>query len=197
MRSTLLALLISSAWAIGGEYNAKLSVGDTAPAWNDLPGTDGKKHSLADLADKPAVVVIFTCNTCPTANDYEERIEAVAKKYGDKVAVVAINVNSVVGDRLPAMIDRADRQKYTYPYLHDASQKIARAYGAEYTPEFFVLNDKRKIVYMGAMDDRSKAADAKENYLNPAIEAALAGKVAAKGEVLARGCRIRWTRESK
>jgi len=200
MRSTLLTSLALSAIVSsihGGEYNLKLSVGDTAPAWKDLAGTDDKTHSLADFADSPAVLVVFTCNTCPTANDYEDRIEAVKKKYAGKLAVVAINVNTIVGDRLPAMTERATDRKYTYPYLSDPSQKIAKAYGAEYTPEFFVLDKARKVVYMGAMDDKSKASDVRENYLEPAIEAALAGKAAPKGETIARGCRIRWLRESK
>ena len=197
MRIALVTVLAVSMTAFCGEFNRKLSVGDAAPAWKDLAGTDGKKHSLSDFADLPAVLVIFTCNTCPTANDYEDRIEAVKKKYAGKLGVVAINVNAIVGDRLPAMTERAESQKYTYPYLTDPSQKIAKAYGAEYTPEFFVLDKARKVVYMGAMDDRSKASDVKENYLDPAIDAALAGKSAAKGEVIARGCRIRWARESK
>src|SRR5262245_14818706 len=77
----------------GGKYNKKVSIGETAPAWTDLPGTDGKKHSLADLKDKDVVVVVVTCNHCFVAVAYEDRIVAFTRKYGSKVGVVAINVS--------------------------------------------------------------------------------------------------------
>ena len=89
-----------------GEYNPVLNIGDAAPAWEDLPGVDGKTHSLADLKKKPVVVVVFTCNSCPYAVDYEDRINAFAKKYAGetgRVAVAAINVNHVPADSLAKM----------------------------------------------------------------------------------------------
>src|SRR5215203_5635824 len=99
-----LALILSVAASSGGEFNKVLSVGDAAPVFEGLDGTDGTKHSLADFKDKSAIVVIFTCNSCPVANLYEERIAALAKKYADgpdaKVAVVAINPNVVPEDRM-------------------------------------------------------------------------------------------------
>src|SRR5687768_14864248 len=137
---------------LAGEFNKKLSIGDPAPAWKDLPGTDGKKHALADLAGKDLVVVVFTCNSCPCSVEYEDRIIALTNKYKDKAAVVAINVNTIPDDRLPAMTKRATQRKFPFPYLYDESQHIARDYGATYTPEFFVLDRNRKVAYMGAMD---------------------------------------------
>lgn len=181
-----------------GEYNKKLNIGDPAPAWKDLPGTDGKKHSLADLKDKDAVVVVFHCNSCPIANDYEDRLIAFAKKFcgpDGKVALVAINVNTVPEDRLDKMTIRAQKKKYNFPYLYDESQKIAKDFGAQYTPEFFVLDKNRKVAYMGAMDDKSNEQEAKVNYLEPALDAALKGEKLAKGETLARGCMIRYKKE--
>jgi peroxiredoxin len=194
-RLTALTLILFAAPATAGEFNKKLSPGDPAPAWSDLPGTDGKKHSLADLKDKDVVVVVFTCNSCPVANDYEERVNAFAKKQAGpeaKVSLVAINVNTVPEDRLDQMKKRAAKQKYAYPYLYDETQKIAKDYGANYTPEFFVLDKSRKVVYMGAMDDASNEAKAKVNYLEPAVAAALKGEKPAKAETLARGCAIRF-----
>ena len=175
---------------MAGEFNKKLKLGDPAPEWKDLPGTDDKKHSLADLKEKDVVVVVFTCNSCPIANDYENRINAFARKYAapaSKVAVVAINVNTIAEDRLDKMKVRAEKKKYPYVYIYDETQKIAKDFGANYTPEFFVLDKNRKVIYMGAMDDRSNEADAKTNFLEPAVEAALKGEKAAKGETLARG----------
>lgn len=186
--------------ATAGEYNPTLSIGDVAPAWSSLPGTDGKMHSLADLKAKDVVVVIFTCNSCPAAELYEDRIIALAKKHGGpdgKAAFVAINVNLVEEDLLPAMQEKAKKKKLPYSYLIDETQKIGKAYGANYTPEFFVLDKDRKIVYMGALDDNLDPALAKANYLEAGIAAALSGKKPDKQETVARGCRVRYAKERK
>ena len=197
-------MLVMTSWltlvgvSLAGEFNEKLKIGDSAPAWVDLPGTDGKKHSLADLKEKEVVVVVFTCNSCPVANDYEARLMAFAKKYaGDdsKTAVVAINVNTVPEDRLDKMKLRAAKQKYNFAYLYDETQKIAREFGASYTPEYFVLDKNRKVVYMGAMDDTSIEKNVKVNYLEPAVEAAAKAEKPTIAETRARGCLIRFKRE--
>jgi peroxiredoxin len=187
------ALIASLAHA--GKYNNVLNIGDAAPAWKKLPGVDGKEHSLDDLKQKKVVVVVFTCNSCPVAADYEDRILAFAKKYSEQVGVVAINVNKIPEDSLVKMKERAEKKKFSFPYLFDESQQIAKDYGAAFTPEFFVLGPERKIVYMGGMDDNSNAAQVKTNYLEPAVEAALAGKKPETQEAVARGCRIRFARE--
>ena len=194
----IVALLLLSTSALAGKYNAVLSVGDRAPAWSDLEGVDGKRHSLEDLAKKDVVVVVFTCNSCPVATDYEDRIIAFSKKFtgpGSKVALVAINVNQVADDRLPKMKERAEAKGFDFPYLYDDTQKIGKAFGAAFTPEFFVLNRQRQVVYMGGMDDNSQASDVKHNYLEPAVEAALAGKQPATAEAPAIGCRVRYARQ--
>jgi peroxiredoxin len=196
----LVVALVIAGPARGGEFNKKLNIGDAAPAWENLPGTDDKTHSLADLKGKDVVVVVFTCNSCPVAVGYEDRIIALAQKYAGKegkVAVVAINVNVIEEDRLPKMRERAKEKGFTFPYLFDETQKIARAYGALYTPEFFVLNKDRKVVFMGAMDNKNKAEDAKINYLEPAVEAALKGDKPQTAETQGRGCLIRYLREKK
>ena len=187
--------LLFTTTTYAGEFNKVLSVGDAAPAWADLDGTDGKKHSLADLKDKDVVVVVFTCNSCPVAVGYEDRIVAFANKHADRVAVVAINVNTGKDDQLPEMTKRAAKKKFPFPYLYDPTQEIARKYGANYTPEFFVLDKDRKVAYLGAMDDRSPPAAAGTVFLDDAVEAALAGKKPATAETLARGCRIKFNKK--
>ena len=136
MRRCLLALALLPAVAAAGEFNKKLNIGDTAPAWKDLPGTDGKKHSLADHKDKELVVLVFTCNSCACSEEYEDRVIAFARKYKDKVALVAVNVNTIPDDRLDAMTKRATKKKFPFEYLYDETQQIARDYGATWTPEF-------------------------------------------------------------
>src|SRR5438876_9320043 len=105
------AAISAALWALAlpaaaGEYNQRLNVGDPAPAWPSLPGVDGNKHALADLRDKAAVVLVFTCNSCPVAVDYEDRIIAFVRKHAGpdgKVAVVAVNVNTIEADRRDKM----------------------------------------------------------------------------------------------
>jgi peroxiredoxin len=188
-------MVVSAGSAQAGKYNSVLSVGDPAPAWVDLPGVDDQKHSLADLKDRPVVVVIFTCNSCPIAESYEDRLIAFARKYGGKAAVVAINVNRIPEDRLPKMKERAKEKGFEFPYLYDESQKIGKLFGAEYTPEFFVLDKNRKIAYMGAMDDKSPPGMPATHFLEDAVEAVLKGQKPATAETLARGCKVRYARK--
>ena len=196
----VLAVLSVVSPIIAGEYNEVLSIGDAAPAWSDLPGTDGKKHSLSDYKSYDVVVLVFTCASCPTAVDYEDRINELAKKYGGKegkAAIVAVCVNRVKGDTLPELTERAKQREFAFDYLHDESQKIAKDYGAIFTPEFYVFNRDRKLVYMGAMDDVSDAAKVTKKYIEAAIEAALKGESPAVTETIGRGCRVRYARERK
>ncbi|MGN6547984.1 MAG: thioredoxin family protein [Aureliella sp.] len=186
--------------AFAGQYNPSVNVGDQGAAWVDLPGVDDKRHSLKDLEQRDVVVVVFTCNSCPYAVDYEERINRLAQKYqapDARVGVVAINVNKIEADQMPAMKKRAEERKFVFPYLYDESQKIAKQYGAVRTPEFFVLNKQRKIVYMGAMDDSTKEADVKTRYVEDAIAATLNGKPIAVTETPPVGCAIRYARERR
>lgn len=193
------AVLPAAAPVFAGEFNKVLKIGDAAPAWKGLDGTDGKTHALADLAAKEVVVVVFTCNSCPVAADYEDRIVALAEAHSgkeSKVAVVAINVNTGKADALPAMTARAEKRKFPFAYLYDPSQEIAKKYGASYTPEFFVLDKARKVVFMGSLDDKSPPGEPKAKFVEAAVAATLAGKKVDKAETsAAAGCRIRWDRK--
>lgn len=183
-----------------GEFNEVLSIGDQAPDWKDLPGTDGKKHSLSGLKDKQIVVLVFTCLSCPTAVDYEERINALAKQHSGadaKVAVVAVCVNRIEADRLSKLELRVKDKGLAFVYLYDESQKIAKDFGAIFTPEFYVFDHDRKLVYMGAMDDNTDPRMVKHNFVESAIVAAQKGEKPKIVETLARGCRVRYARERK
>ena len=196
----LVFIVLGSQAALAGRYNQVLSIGDEAPAWRDLPGVDGKKHSLSDMKSRDAVVVVFTCNSCPYAVDYEDRIIEFAKKHAGPdgtVGLVAINVNKVPEDRLPKMKERAEQKGFAFPYLYDETQQIAREYGAIFTPEFYVLDRERKVVYMGAMDDSSNPGKVTKRYLEAAVQAALQGELPETTETGAVGCRIRYERERR
>ena len=206
MRSTVLfftAVLMSSGLC-GAQQSTSRSelpkIGDKAPGWTDLAGTDGKKHSLAALKDQDVIVVCFTCNTCPYAVDYEDRLVALHRKYtdsGQKVRLIAINANTVPGDRMEDMQKRAKDKEFKFSYLWDETQDVARKWGAIYTPEFFVLNKERKIIYRGAMDDSTRAKDVRVKHVELAVEAALAGKTPEVTKTGARGCAIRFKRRRR
>ena len=191
-------LLPAALWA--GKFNTVLDIGDTAPAWKDLPGTDGKPHSLADLKDKDVVVVVFTCNSCPYAIDVEERLAALHKQLesSGKGALVAICSNVFKDDTLEEITARAKEQKFAFTYLHDDEKSsLANAFGARRTPEFFVLDKERKVVYMGAIDDSPDGKSVKHQYVSDAIAAVLAGKTPTVQETPPVGCLIRFAKERR
>ncbi|MCI0701653.1 MAG: redoxin family protein [Planctomycetia bacterium] len=186
-------LALTSAPTNAGKFNKKLNIGDAAPTWDKLEATDGKKYAFADFKDKDVLVVVFTCNSCIVAEGYEKRIIAFAaecNKPGSKVGFVAINVNTGKADALPAMKERWTKKKFGFTYLYDPSQQTALAYGALFTPECFVLDKNRKVVYMGSFDDKS-GGDPKVKYVEVAVASTLAGKPAETAETSpAAGCRI-------
>lgn len=172
-------------------------IGEKAPEWKQLKGTDGKLHSLAGLAGSDVVVVCFTCNSCPYSVDYEDRMIAFQQRYlasDQKVTLVAINSNLVPADSMQEMQKRAEQKKFNFAYLLDETQEVAKAYGAIYTPEFFVLNRDRRIVFKGAMDDSTNAKDVKVNFVERAVTAALNNKMPEVTSAGARGCAIRFKR---
>ncbi|MFG0263490.1 MAG: thioredoxin family protein [Novipirellula sp. JB048] len=191
----LAALLCCPPSTQAGEFNATLDIGDDAPAWEQLPGTDDQAHSLADLKAFDVVVVAFTCNSCPYAVDVEDRLIALQQRFAaQKVAIVAINVNKIEADLLPAMKQRATEKRFNFQYLFDASQQIAKEFGAKSTPEFFVLGRDRKLVYMGAFDDSPDGRNVTQPYVARAVEAALSGENPSLSETAPIGCRIRFER---
>jgi peroxiredoxin len=193
----LSAALASPVFA--GEFNKKVDIGDSGPTFEKLPGTDGKQYSSADFDKKDVLVVCVTCNKCPVAVAYEDRMIEFAKKYSakpdSKVGFVAINVNHAEADGLPKMKERADEKGFNFPYLYDESQEVGRALGASVTPEFFVLNKERKIVYMGAFDDDQK--EPKTHFLATAVDAALKGDAIATAETRARGCGVKYEKKKR
>ena len=201
MRLLVLSLFLFLATTLSaGEFNAVLDIGDPAPVWKDLPGVDGKTHSLADLKDKDFVIVVFHSCSCDVAEEYEPRIKDFVEQHAgpdSKTALVAINVSRLEEDRLPAMKQRAKAHQFNFPYLFDESQQIARDYGALWTPEFFILDRERKIAYMGGIDDTSALEFVKHQYLADALVALQQGKKPPLAETAAIGCRIRYERKRR
>ena len=158
----------------GEKPRDEFSVGDPAPNFEGLIGVDDKKLSLKDLADAKAVVVVFTCNHCPVAIAYEDRLIALQKDYADKgVQLVAINVNNMEQDKLPAMKERAEEKGFEFAYLYDPSQKVGRDFGASVTPHVFLLDGKHRLAYVGPVDDNMDESKVSKKFLRDAIDAVL------------------------
>jgi peroxiredoxin len=172
-----------------------VSIGDKVPEF-ELPDTEGAAWSAPNGAGTSATVVVFTCNHCPYALAWHERIAKVASDYaGRGVRLLAINSND--GTRYPrdsyeAMQQRVAAEDWPMPYLHDASQDVARAYGAKTTPDVFVLDPSGRLVYRGApdadYDDPAQDAD----WLRSAVDAVLAGGQPELAETRPIGCSIKW-----
>jgi len=175
-----------------GRFNKVVAIGDQAPDWTDIAGTDGKQHNLSDYKDAKVIVEVFTCNHCPVAQLYEDRLIQLQKDYEAKgVKLIAISVSKVQGDGLEDMKAKVEERGFNFPYLHDPTQTVGRAIGAQHTPQAFVLDAHRKIVYMGGIDNNWNNPDAvTKTYLRDAIDAALAGHTPEVQETRATGCGI-------
>ncbi len=175
----------------------ELTIGAPAPDFKNLPGVDGKKYALSSFADKKVAVVVFSCNHCPYVQAYEDRMIGFQREYGSKgVQLIAINSNEIdhyPEDNFDAMVERAGLKGYNFPYLRDEDQSIASAYGATHTPEFFVLDEKRKLRYRGKFDDNyQNPKGVRATYVKNAVDALLAGKEIAEPETYSIGCTIKW-----
>ncbi len=178
---TLICILLFALVHIGA--SAQYNIGDQATDFS-LKGVDGKTVSLSDYADAKGYIVIFTCNTCPYAIAYEDRINALDKKY--KLLgypVIAINPNDpgvAPKESMEAMAQRAADKGFTFPYLQDLGQQIYPQYGALKTPHVFVLNkegDKNIVRYIGTIDNNYQDAnDVSERYVEGAVDALLKGE---------------------
>lgn len=177
---------------------AGYKVGDVATDFS-LKNINGKKVSLKDFTSAKGFIVVFTCNHCPYAQAYEDRVLALDKKFKAKgYPVIAINPNNpdkVAEDSFENMQKRAKDKKYSFPYLLDEGQKIYPQYGATKTPHVYVLQKTTNgnvVKYIGAIDDNYEDGKlAKKHYVEDAVNALLAGKEVPVKETKAIGCSIK------
>ncbi|MBK6266439.1 thioredoxin family protein [Marivirga sp. S37H4] len=172
------------------------AVGDIATDFS-LKNVNGEMVSLKDYEDAKGYIVIFTCNTCPYSIAYEDRIIALQSKYAEQgFPVIAINPNDdkkSPKDSFEKMKVRAKEKMFNFPYVYDETQEVTKAYGATNTPHVYVLDAKRTVKYIGAIDNNTKsAADADKKYVEDAVNALLAGKEVPVEKTKAIGCTIKW-----
>ena len=173
-----------------------LHSGDAAPPFS-LPGVDGRMWSLSDFKDSPFLVVTFWCNHCPYVQAWEGRTIALQKEFASKgVRFVLINSNddqSYPDDRFDRMVARAKEKGYPFPYLRDATQDVAHAYGALVTPHPMLFGPDRRLLFQGRIDDNHSAPDrVKHRFLREALEAATARRPIPEAELPVLGCSVKW-----
>lgn len=210
MKAIYMFMMLLCAVAIGAASIPGGSAGSNAPGEGYKPGdyatsfslknVDGKMVSPEQYKNAKGFIVVFTCNHCPYAKLYEDRIIELHNKYADKgYPVIAINPNDAKmqpEDSFENMQKRAKEKSFPFPYLHDDTQKVTTTYGATRTPHVYILNKDNKglrVEYVGAIDNNHKdAAKADQKYVEDAIGQLLAGKKPKTTSTKAIGCSIKW-----
>ncbi len=174
-----------------------LALGTPAPDFN-LPDPDGRHYSLADFAEADALVVMFICNHCPFVKSMREELASFGRDCAEKnVAVVAINSNDVAthpDDSPEKMREEVENFGYVFPYLFDESQQTAKDYSAACTPDLYLFDRERKLVYRGQFDDSRPSNDVPVTgrYLRDAVDALLSGSELDEEQIPSIGCNIKW-----
>ena len=182
-----------------------IKLGTAAPEFS-LPGVDGRTYTLKDFADAKLLAIIFTCNHCPTAQAYEERIKQLVTDYKSRgVAIVAINPNSNdavrfdelgytdLDDSLESMKVRAAHKQFNFPYLDDGpTEKFSKQLGPIATPHVFIFDQERKLRYQGRIDDNERESLVKNKDTRAAVDALLAGRQPSVAETKVFGCSTKW-----
>jgi len=192
----------NSLWALGVSLSLAgsafgLNIGDKAPSTTvKMKNVDGKEVAIADVTGKNGTLVVFSCNHCPFAKAWQDRIAAIGNSGKDKgVGVIVINSNDPTDypeDSYAEMHKRAQKLGFTFPYVVDATSDVARAFGATRTPEAFLFDKDGKLVYHGAIDDSQDVGAVKAHFLQDAITASTAGQAVPVKETKFVGCGIKF-----
>jgi len=199
----LLLLFGLSDFVFSGKYNSIISIGDPMPEFSNLPSISGESVSSADLQED-VLVYVSLANHCPWVKGMDQDLVTLANSFDDKsVRVIGLSFNHQENDRLPAMKVHAEKNGYTFDYLFDESQELGRELGATRTPEYFVFNKARKLVYTGALynspakqnsDGSIKHVNGEpsEFYVQDAVLATLEGDQVPTQETRAHGCTVKY-----
>lgn len=203
LSTAILASSLITTSVIAGKYNAILDIGDSMPTFSDLPDISGGTLSSDDLTES-VVVFVSLANHCPWVRGMDQDLVKLTNQFEAKdVRVIGISMNHREDDRLPAMKQHAKKAAYNFNYVFDESQQFGRQLGATRTPEYFVFNKDRKLVYMGLLHNSPGKinSDGNVNYINGtpsefyvenAIETTLSGEAIANAETRAHGCTIKY-----
>ena len=198
-----ICMLLAAASASAGQYNTVMNIGDALPTFDQLPAAAGGTLSSSELKED-VVVLVSLANHCPWVRGMDgDLVKLVGELHGQSVRVVGFAVNHRDEDRLPAMKKHAADVGYNFTYVYDDSQALGRSLGATHTPEYFVFDKGRKLVYTGALYDSpaKMGSDGQPHYMNgppkqlyvhDAVEAALGGKPVSVAETSAPGCSVEY-----
>lgn len=199
MAGLALVMAATSAWTATAKEAPKFNIQGKSleQASTKMLDVKGKKVSIEDVAGKKGTLVVFTCNACPYAKGWEDRIAALGNEFSKKgVGVIAVNSNDperVAEDSYEVMKDRAKELKLKFPYVVDDTSKVAKEFGATRTPEVFLFDSNGELVYHGAVDDNVRDASAvQETYLEDALTAVVGGEPVPVASTKAIGCTIKW-----
>ena len=203
----ILGLVVLAVASVGGLFAAAggdpaaaapIALGTSIPmADTKMKNVDGKEMSIADVKGSKGTLVVFTCNACPWAKAWEDRIVSLGNEYQAKgIGVIAVNANDpkkVAEDGYDGMQARAKEKKFGFPYVVDATSGVAKAFGATRTPEAFLFDAAGALVYHGTIDDNAQEpGKVKENYLKDALNAVASGQAVGVKETKAMGCGIKF-----
>lgn len=172
-----------------------LNIGSKVPEF-ELTSVNEKSYSLANFEDKEGIIIVFGCNHCPYVVANEDRLIEIQNDYADQIQVLEINSNDAVNypeDSFEKMKIRAKEKGFNFHYLRDETQEIAKAFGATHTPEIFLVNKNKELVYHGKIDDNWQApSQVRTKYLRNAIDEMLSNKEISIPETFSIGCTIKW-----
>jgi len=203
----IMAVVVLAVSCVGGAFAAaggdpaapaSLALGASIPmADTKMKNVDGTEMAIADVKGAKGTLVVFTCNACPWAKAWEDRIVALGNEYQKKgIGVIAVNANDpakVAEDGYDGMQARAKEKNFGFPYVVDATSGVAKAFGASRTPEAFLFDAKGALVYHGTIDDNAQEpGKVKETYLKDALAAVASGQGVAVKETKAMGCGIKF-----
>ncbi len=203
----LVLVVLISAQSFAGKYNAILNIDDPMPSFKNLPATDGSTLSSSDIKAS-IVVMVSLANSCPWVQGLDPGLVSMADKLKDEdVRIVGFAVNHSKGDRLPAMKEHAEKAGYPFTYIYDESQELGRQLGATRTPEYFVFDRNRKLVYTGLLHDSParKKRDGSINHINGeptafyvenAVTALQSNSAVDPAETRAHGCSVKYVNRS-
>jgi len=177
-------------------YTPNIEANSACPDF-ELPGLDGKQYTLSDFADKELLVALFICNHCPYVQAIEDRYINLSQEMTARgvqfIGICSNDAKDYPEDSFERLKERWELKKYGFPYLHDESQSVAKSFGAVCTPDIFLYNKERKLIYRGRLDDSWKDATAvKKQDLKNALLAALEGANSIDEQVPSMGCSIKW-----
>jgi peroxiredoxin len=189
-----------------GEYNAVIDIGAPMPQFSDLPATDGTTLSSSDLEEE-VVILVFLANHCPWVKGMDPDLVKLGDAVqSDKVRIVGVSVNHREDDRLPAMKEHAAQAGYNFTYVYDESQELGRALGATRTPEYYVFDKDRMLVYMGLLHNSPASrrrdgtiyyseGEPTQFYVEDTVKALLAGEEVTVAETRAHGCSVEYEQD--